>query len=215
MLSGKTVGFYEAFYDHTGKFIGQFPPAHPHCRCTIFYREILPPGLDDLTPEAMTSPNTPPYLLGKLDPSNTAAVAEAISHYEGLIVEQPIENAIVITTDGEVYHVTGDEEFIHPLADLDNKLNSAIVTHNHPIDSANQNSFSDADLNLFMNYGIERLHGIDEYFLYELNRNPNDIDDGNITIEDVINDETGTLQYHAYVIERALQIGIGYRRWKR
>ncbi len=61
MLSGKTVGFYEAFYDHTGKFIGQFPPAHPHCRCTIFYREILPPGLDDLTPEAMTSPNTPPY----------------------------------------------------------------------------------------------------------------------------------------------------------
>lgn len=63
--------------------------------------------------------------------------------------------------------------------------------------------------------GIGKLRGIDDRFVYELNRNPSDIDEDNFTIEDVINDVDGVLNHHINVIHRAESLNIGYRRWAR
>lgn len=211
LMSGAVAAFNEKFHDFHGKTLGLFPPLHPHCRCVVFYHRLLPPGLNDLTPAAMSTPNTSPYLLGRIDPNDGQWLAAVLRHYEELIVEQPIENAIIITADGEVYHATGDLNSVDPVVELGSKLNGATVTHNHPKDSAGDYSFSDEDKNLFTDYGLERLRGIDEYYVYEINRNPDDIDDGDFDIEEMM---TGHNYVHYEFIKKAKELGIGYRRWK-
>ncbi len=208
LLSGVTIDFFEKFFE-SEKYTGEIPPLHPNCRCAVVYKEVLPPGLIPLTPEQMTTPNLPPELLGTV-PNNPEDIEEALKYYEGQIADQPIENGIVITPEGEVYHTTGDDDTLNPILDLSNKLNGAIVTHNHPVDSANEYSFRGDDIDLFMNYGLEVLHGVDENFVYELNRNPEDIDQ-----IPSIEDGTEFDYRHSQVIEKAESLGIGYRRWQR
>ena len=208
-LSGVTVDFFEKFYE-SDVYTGETPPLHPNCRCAVVYREVLPPGVVPLTPEQMTTPNQSPELLGTL-PNNPADKEEALKYYEGQIADQPIENGIVITPEGEVYHTTGDENTLNPILDLGNKLNGATVTHNHPVGES-EYSFSKDDLTLFMDYELERLRGTDEKFVYEFNRNSEDIDNDDLTVEDMM---SGNNYLHLKVIERAKILGIGYRRWKR
>ena len=71
-------------------------------------------------------------------------------------------------------------------------------------------SFSNKDLNLFIEYGLEILRGIDEKFIYELNRNPEDLDKMFSIAE---TDEFSVR--HNMVIARAKRLNVGYRRWKR
>ena len=119
-LSGVTIDFFEKFYE-SDVYTGETPPLHPNCRCAVVYREVLPPGVVALTPEQMTTPNQSPELLGTL-PNNPADKEEALKYYEGQIADQPIENALVFTADGEVYHATGDENTLDPILDLGDKL---------------------------------------------------------------------------------------------
>ena len=212
LLSGVTIDFNEKFYE-SDVYTGETPPLHPNCRCAVVYREVLPPGVRPLTPEQMTKPNQSPELLGTL-PNNPADKEEALKYYEGQIADQPIENALVFTADGEVYHATGDENTLDPILDLGDKLNDATVTHNHPTGES-EYSFSDDDIALFMNYELERLRGIDDKFVYELNRNPEDIDCNDFSIEDALNDTSGLIGRHSKVIEIATIYGIGYRRWSK
>lgn len=125
----------------------------------------------------------------------------------------PIENAIIITRAGDIYHCSGGLNTLDSIAELGDKLNSAIVTHNHPLGSDNEYSFSDADKDLFMNFNLARLRGIDERFIYEFNRNPKDRDENNFTYEDLIGDSLGLLARHIKVIDFAEENKIGYRRW--
>lgn len=207
-LSGVTIDFNEKFFKN-GTYTGEMPPAHPNCRCSLFYKEVLPPGLSELKEEQMITPNLSPRLLGKVS-NNFEDIKEAVEYYEGQISNQPIENGIIITTEGEVYHTTGDENSLNPILDLGDKLKDSIVTHNHPLDSANEYSFSGDDIDLFMNYNLYELHGLDETFIYELNRNYNDIDK-----MPSIEESTEFDYRHSQVIDKALELGIGYRRWKR
>ena len=212
LLSGVTIDFFEKFYE-SEVYTGEIPPLHPNCRCAVVYREVLPPGLIPLTPEQMATPNLPPELLGKV-PNNPEDVEEALKYYEGQIADQPIENGIVITPDGEVYHTTGDEGTLSPILELGDKLNDATITHNHPTGET-EYSFSNDDIALFMNYGLERLRGIDDKFVYELSRDPKDIDVNDFSIEDALNDKSGLIGRHSKVIELATIYGIGYRRWSK
>lgn len=211
MMSGNVAAFDEQFRDKQGNAVGLIPPLHPHCRCVVYYRRLLPPGLNDITPTAMSAPNTSPYLLGRVDTGDGEQLAAVIRHYEERIATQSIENAIIITAGGEVYHTTGDLDNVNPILELGSKLSGAIVTHNHPSDSAGEYSFSDDDISLFINYGLERLRGIDDKFVYELNRNPNDIDSGDFNIGDMMD---GYSYLHFEVIKKAKAFGIGYRRWR-
>ena len=169
-------------------------------------RKAIELGL--LTPEQMTTPNQSPELLGTV-PNNPKDIEEALKYYEGQIANQPIENGIVITPDGEVYHTTGDEGTLSPILELGDKLNDATITHNHPTEET-EYSFSNDDIALFMNYGLERLRGIDDKFVYELSRDPNEIDDP------VFFGDVNEFNYrHSQVVDKARDYDIGYRRFSR
>ena len=150
-----------------------------------------------------------PAFLGKIDVSDVGMVSLKLKEYEKLVVSSPIENAIVITKEGNVIQCFGTLDGVYPDVDLGKKLIGAWVTHNHPIGSANEYSFSKLDINLFMEYNLKTLRGIDEKFIYELNRNPQELD-AHINILDW--DYYSTR--HEEVISIAERLGIGYRRYQ-
>lgn len=84
------------------------------------------------------------------------------------------------------------------------------MTHNHPVGSNNEYSFSDLNIELFMEYNLEVLRGIDERYIYKLTRNPEEIDEHLFLLEMTSYDSR-----HDRVISEAENFGIGYRRYSR
>lgn len=154
--------------------------------------------------------NKQPKVLEKVDFSNRDMVLSKLAGYEMAIADSPIENAIVATKDGQIIQCYGDLDDVYPNIDLKDRLIGAMMTHNHPVGSVNEYSFSSADINLFMDNKLEVLRGIDEKYVYELNRNPADRD---IHLPMFEIDEYGAR--HDCVISMAERLGIGYRRYKR
>ena len=62
-----------------------------------------------------------------------------------------------------------------------------------------------------MIYQIDTMRGIDEHFVYELNRNPQTSSADTVTVEDMAD---GFGYRHFKVMEKAEELGIGYRRWR-
>lgn len=93
------------------------------------------------------------------------------------------------------------------IADLGDKLEGAIVSHNHPIDST-EYSFSKDDFELFQKYNLNVLRGTDEKYTYEFNR-----------FSDIINEHKSIFELteedaaHEDSITRAEMAHIGYKRW--
>ena len=87
-----------------------------------------------------------------------------------------------------------------------------MVTHNHPVGSNNEWSFSDADIALFTRYELSVLRGIDEKYVYELSRDAKFVEN-TPTLAEVLQDSE--LTRHAKVVEIARRRGYGYRRKKR
>lgn len=207
-------------------FKGQhmLPPAHPRCACAVEYIEIRSPQMsiaedkESLSVENLENveeaiEHNKPQYLGSLDEVSDHVVKSTLEKYESEIVESHIENAIVITKEGLVWHCYGDKENVYIDSDLGELLNGASVTHNHPRGSANEYSFSKNDINLFMEYNLKILRGIDEKYIYELSRNSTNID-SYATLEELMNSD-GSLARHEKVIEIARELRIGYRRWRR
>lgn len=218
-LDGKEVGFDEAF-DIRGRemFPGmhETPPAHPRCRCVIQYREIAAParslGTDDGKGKERVPDHLAPQELGRIDFTDKNVVQSTIEYFEPQIAEQPVENAIVITTEGRVVRCIGDLNSVYPDYDLGNELHGAVMTHNHPVGSNNEWSFSDADIALFTRYELSVLRGIDEKYVYELSRDAKFVEN-TPTLAEVLQDSE--LTRHAKVVEIARRRGYGYRRKKR
>jgi len=122
-------------------------------------------------------------------------------------MKETIEIACVITVDGEVYQCFGVEDRVFSDFDLKEKLYGATISHNHPI-SETAYSFSELDLQLFMNYKLVVLRGCDEKFTYEFTRDSKTIDE---QMEEWFTEENFQ---HCRNIEQAMKYGIGYRRWK-
>lgn len=160
----------------------------------------------------MNVEGTPPKLIGKLPNLEKPTIEKTLAYFENQIADATIENGFIFTTEGEIYHCTGHLNGLPTIEYLGEKLKGAVVTHNHPVGSANEHSFSELDKTLFMDFHLSRLRGIDDKFVYEFNRNPNDIDGGEPTIEDLIN---GYGYRHWDVIRIARSLKIGYRRWRR
>ena len=153
-------------------------------------------------------PHDPPEFIRKvLDTENRRKI---LSEYEEKIVDSPIENAIVITKDGKLYHCKGTLNGVYPDVDLGEELRGADMTHNHPPGSTNEWSFSESDRNLYFRWDLNVLRGVDERFEYEFSRNKEDIDEL-LSIVDF--DEYSAR--HQKVIDEARKYGIGYRRKKR
>ena len=208
-------------------FAGQdlMPPAHPRCACAVEYIEVddsnkpygiteneniggLSAGIAD-GEEKDTYHDAPQYL-GSLESVTDDMVQSSLEKYESEIVSSAIENAIVITQSGLIWHCFGNHNTVFPDIDLGNELKGASVTHNHPIGSVNEYSFSNSDINLFMENNLKVLRGIDEYYVYELTRNMQELDE-HIPLFELTEYDTR----HEIVIEMARKLGIGYRRWRR
>ena len=156
--------------------------------------------------------NKSPALIGKIDVKNSDAV---IKYAENRIVNAKIENAVIITKNGEVYHCTGELNGLDPITKLGSKLNGATITHNHPKNSVGDGTFRDDDLKLFKNYKLNKLRGIDEKYCYELNRNAEDIDTSNLPLDDITKLlDIKSNDYHEVITVRSFANGWGYRRWK-
>ena len=133
--------------------------------------------------------------------------------FENQIIEEPIEHAIIFTKKGRAYHCVGDENNVNLKVDKDDSLEGAIVTHNHPSGNPyNEYSFSREDITCFMREKLAILRGVDKKYVYELNRNPQDIDE-EPTVEEAQNNSE--FARHRIVIDKARGNGIGHRRWNR
>lgn len=152
----------------------------------------------------------PPVKLGTVDFSDTDMILSKLKKYENIIGSSAVENAIVVTKNGDIMQCFGDLNGVYPNDDLGSNLIGAYVTHNHPAGSANEFSFSKNDINLFMDNDLEVLRGIDDKFIYELTRNSKEIDE-HVSILDW--DEYSTR--HEEVISMAEKLKIGYRRYSR
>lgn len=184
------------------------------CRSTITYQISLEnKEKTEYNGLASSSLNTiekhpKPKLLENIDYNDKKEVLKCLEKYEKTIQNKDIENAIVITKEGEVYQCFGNNNSVWVDYDLKEKLNEAYITHNHP-ENETQYSFSEDDIALFNNYNLKTLRGIDNKYTYELTRDSEEIDE--ITISDLIDEESGV---HALNINRASRMNIGYRRWK-
>ena len=138
---------------------------------------------------------------------NVSNINEEVSRYEENAIKEVNETALVYTKNGELYKCFGVEGRAFPDYDLDDKIESAIISHNHPI-SVTEFSFSNDDINLFEQYNLKMLRGCDEKYTYELTRNVHEIDD---LPDDWMNIDNFR---HTQVIYIAKKHGIGYRRWK-
>lgn len=138
---------------------------------------------------------------------NISNINEEVSRYEENAIKEVNETALVYTKNGELYKCFGVEGRAFPDYDLDDKIESAIISHNHPI-SVTEFSFSNDDINLFEQYNLKMLRGCDEKYTYELTRNAHEIDD---LSDDWMNIDNFR---HTQVIYIAKKHGIGYRRWK-
>ena len=151
-----------------------------------------------------------PVLLKKIDINDNEAIARELKNFEDYAINEDIETACVITKDGDVYKCFGINDAVFPDFDLGERLKGAIVSHNHPIEET-EYSFSNLDLQLFMDYNLKVLRGCDKKYIYEFTRNPNDIDHmPKISISEI--DEE--IYQHLKIIRKATENKIGYRRWK-
>ena len=159
----------------------------------------------------MAANHKPPELIESgIDFYDKESVLNKLKQYEGIIAGESIEKAIVITKSGDVYRCYGTLNKVYPDSDLGIKLYGACVTHNHPKLSFGEYTFSDADINLYLEYQLEILRGIDERYIYEFTRDARNIDDYQGMFEMTEYDVR-----HNLVIRSAVLHGIGYRRWSR
>lgn len=148
-----------------------------------------------------------PILLKTIDFTDKRAILQTLTDFEKNAIMENVETACVITKGGKVYKCFGVEDRVFPDYDFGDDLIGAIVSHNHPI-SVTEYSFSSDDFELFQQYGIKLLRGCDEKYTYELSRYATLIDD---EPEEWDIEEN---YYHAIMIMKAKEYGVGYRRWK-
>ena len=97
--------------------------------------------------------------LGEIDPSKTN---EAVIEFGKQIMNEPIENAVVIDADGNVFQFVGETNNVG-IYGID--LNGATVIHNHPV-SEGIVSFGSDDFMFLRDYQNIELHAFNEQYHY-------------------------------------------------
>ncbi len=148
-----------------------------------------------------------------VDTSDRNRVLSKLKESEKEITDSTVENAVIILRDGRIRRCKGDLNGVLIDVDSPGGLKGAYVTHNHPSGSDHEYSFSNEDIQFFMDHDLEVLRGIDELYEYELTRNAGELD-AHMTLEELFLSE-GKDARHEEVIEIARRYGIGYRRKRR
>lgn len=102
-----------------------------------------------------------------VDITDEALVELKMIEYESSIIDESIENAYIIASNGEVFRIKGNEYQIKIPEWLD--IKDSIMTHNHPIEETHY-SFSADDIKLFLSSKVKELRGIDSEYQYIIKR---------------------------------------------
>ena len=148
------------------------------------------------------------YFLKKVDKIDYNTAKEIFAEYEPNMVNLKYENAIVIKADGSVYIVLGGENFVNTTVVGD--LTGAYITHNHPKNET-EFSFSNQDVNSFIDDKLAYLKGLDYKYEYELSRDLFKSDSTSTNPSEWANFENVR---HEYVITLTSERNIRYRRRK-
>ena len=144
----------------------------------------------------------------KVDKIDYNIAKEIFAEYEPNMVNLKYENAIVIKADGSVYVVLGGENFINTTVVGD--LTGAYITHNHPKNET-EFSFSNEDVNSFIEDKLTYLRGIDYKYEYELSRDLFESDQASTNPKEWAKFENAR---HEYVIGLSSERDVRYRRKK-
>lgn len=126
-------------------------------------------GADDFTSKAFSGKISEPVYVDKVALDK---VDETLEKYEKEMVKLDHETAIIITKEGKVFSVVGEEASVNFRNIGEKELEGATVTHNHPIKETHY-SFSHFDIKEVLNYKLNRLRGVDEKYIYEIVTNQN------------------------------------------
>ena len=126
-------------------------------------------GADDFAGKVFTGKVSEPVYVDKV---TLDKVDETLEKYEKEMVKLNYETAIIVTKEGKVFSVVGEEGSVYFRNVGEDALNGATVTHNHPA-KLTRYSFSKYDLKEFMDLKLKRLRGIDDKFVYEVIANDN------------------------------------------
>lgn len=121
-------------------------------------------GADDFAGKVFTGKVSEPVYVDKVALDK---VDETLEKYEKEMVKLNHETAIIITKEGKVFSVVGEEGSVYFRNVGEDALNGATVTHNHPA-KLTRYSFSKFDLGELMDLRLKRIRGIDNKFIYEI-----------------------------------------------
>ena len=164
-------------------------------------------GLGSGSGNGIIKPHDPPVYLKTISINDEEQIATEIEAFEKLAIDSPIETALVILQNGDVYKCYGVIDGVYPDADFGDKLKGAIVSHNHPA-STTEYSFSDSDRLLFYDYKLRLLRGKDHMFTYQIDYDTSNIDIVPENALDYVNIR------HSMMIRDAHKFNFGYRRWE-
>lgn len=143
-----------------------------NCRCYLSYKlQKVEHGLAAGNSHYSIPEHPEPQELETIDSADRKLIQSKLEQYERQIVSEPVENAIVITREGQIFRCIGTESQVFPNTDLGEALRGSYVTHNHPIGQTHF-SFSADDLAMFMEYQLPELRGADSKYSYRLVRLP-------------------------------------------
>ena len=121
-------------------------------------------GADDFAGKVFTGKVSEPVYVDKVALDK---VDETLEKYEKEMVKLNHETAIIVTKEGKVFSVVGEEDSVYFRNVGVDALNGATVTHNHPA-KLTRYSFSKFDLGELMDLRLKRIRGIDNKFIYEI-----------------------------------------------
>ena len=109
-------------------------------------------GADDFAGKVFTCKVSEPVYVDKVALDK---VDETLEKYEKEMVKLNHETAIIVTKEGKVFSVVGEEDSIYFRNVGVDALNGATVTHNHPIKETHY-SFSHFDIKEVLNYKLNK-----------------------------------------------------------
>lgn len=210
-----------------------YPPMHPHCRSTTVPYEYADIESDNEKPkenfennenEGIINNNGTVFVEGgryrNIGNINSTKYKdeqlELLRRYEQKIVKKSNENGLVITKNGEIYILKGDEDSIpsHKMTGIN--FEDAFYTHNHPKNSNHEWGFSNDDFSSFTNLNLKYLAAIDEKYIHELSKDMFEMKDMMLEIileqGDSLNKMTFKIWRELKQYETAKEKGLRYRR---
>nr|DAO49438.1 MAG TPA: minor capsid protein [Caudoviricetes sp.] len=206
-----------------------YPPMHPHCRSTTVpyeYADIesdnekLKENFENNENEGTINNNGTVFVEGgryrNIGNINSTKYQdkplELLRKYEQKIVKKNNENGLVITKNGEIYILKGDENSIpsHKMTGIN--FEDAFYTHNHPKDSGHEWGFSNDDFSSFTNLNLKYLAAIDEKYIHELSKDMFEMK----SMQTELNKSANEITYKIWIVlnqyKKAEEKGLRYRR---